>query len=434
MAERDFIDVDWDRLRKWAEPLYSLDIPESLEGDQLAAEVAAGFTPGVGTAQGVRDLVRGLRAGDPMEIGLGALGLVPFMGGVTKAVRGARKLPTSVAAARAEGFPLDAPYHSISNRKLDRARRDIEPDEVATRVDDPETKLVRKRDISIDDLEGSILMRAAGDRSARGKIVTEVDGLPLGTPVKLEGGRDYMRDPKRAWASDKGIINALRNKAAPHLEAGKDVNLVYVPMQHGAVDFNTMMSDVMLEQIKAGRHGTQAQIDAVDAVMRQKYPDWPGLMDPGARAALDHSGKMRLRLKQALNSKAMEDAGFPNFGVSRAAITDPELMDTGYLYGGQAVAQLDPGLELLDSGHATYNSAVGGKYLGSLSDEGVPYSIMFPDYYESQMKRFARELPNKNPEHVTAYAFQNPSTFVTQEMRPEVVDNIASYIEALRNR
>jgi len=387
--------------------------------------------------------VRGLRAGDPMEIGLGALGLVPFMGGVTKAVRGARKLPTNRDAAQAMGWPAEAPYHGITDRKLDRPRSEIEPDKVAVRVDDPDAVMAPQRDIDIGDLEGSILMRAAGDRSARGKIITEIDGMPLGTPVRLDGGFDYMRnndvlDPKvldRVWASDRGIINALRNKARPLIDEGREINLVYEPMKHGSANFNTMMSDVLLEQIKGGRHGSKADIAKIDDAMRALHPEWPGLLEPGARDVLDHSGDLRIKFTQLLDNAKAEKAGFPNMGVSRAAITDPDLMDVGYLHGGQRVARLDPSLELLDSGHATYNAAVGGNYVGRLADEGVPFDLMFPDYYKMQMEKFGAN-PKKYPfpHNTTAYAFQNPSTFVTQEMRPEVVDTIASYIEALRNR
>lgn len=64
----------------------SLD-SQPLTGPETAAEIAVGFTPGLGTAQSARDLVRSTKEGDPLGMGLSALGLIPGLGGVIKSAK-----------------------------------------------------------------------------------------------------------------------------------------------------------------------------------------------------------------------------------------------------------------------------------------------------------------------------------------------------------
>jgi len=69
----------------------SLDPQESSIPDMLV-EGVAGFIPGIGQAMAARDIERGRRANDPVEMGLGAAGLMPWgkLGSVVKKVIGGR--------------------------------------------------------------------------------------------------------------------------------------------------------------------------------------------------------------------------------------------------------------------------------------------------------------------------------------------------------
>jgi hypothetical protein len=60
---------------------------QPLTGPETAAEIAVGFTPGLGTAQSARDLVRAAKEGDPVGMGLSGAGLIPFLGGVVKSAK-----------------------------------------------------------------------------------------------------------------------------------------------------------------------------------------------------------------------------------------------------------------------------------------------------------------------------------------------------------
>jgi hypothetical protein len=78
-------------LRDRAKKFVSLETPQDQDLGDVAVDVGAGFIPGVGTVQSARDLERARREGDGLGIGLAGLGLIPFVGGMTKAAGALRK-------------------------------------------------------------------------------------------------------------------------------------------------------------------------------------------------------------------------------------------------------------------------------------------------------------------------------------------------------
>lgn len=67
--------------------LTSLDQPQDQSVGEVAADVALGFVPGVGTAQSLRDFERARREGDALGMGLSAVGALPVVGGAVKPLR-----------------------------------------------------------------------------------------------------------------------------------------------------------------------------------------------------------------------------------------------------------------------------------------------------------------------------------------------------------
>jgi hypothetical protein len=67
--------------------LTSLDQPQDQSVGEVAADVALGFVPGVGTAQSLRDFERARREGDALGMGLSAVGAIPVVGGAAKPLR-----------------------------------------------------------------------------------------------------------------------------------------------------------------------------------------------------------------------------------------------------------------------------------------------------------------------------------------------------------
>lgn len=132
----DIIGALRDRARKFV----SLDNPEDADIGDLAVDVGAGFMPVIGTATSARDFERARREGDALGMGLSAVGMIPFMGGVTKLVGKARKGESAAnatiealrsAADRAE----DRMVRSSKFKSLKGAERDRAIEAVRARAD-----------------------------------------------------------------------------------------------------------------------------------------------------------------------------------------------------------------------------------------------------------------------------------------------------------
>lgn len=98
-----------DQLRSRAGRMTSLDTPKDADLVDAGADIAAGFIPGVGSALGARDVVRGYREGDPIGMVLGAAGMVPIAGGAARAVGKARKASKSNSADLVQALRADKP-------------------------------------------------------------------------------------------------------------------------------------------------------------------------------------------------------------------------------------------------------------------------------------------------------------------------------------
>lgn len=77
-------------LREFGRKATSLDTPEMSIGETIA-DIGIGFTPGLGTAQALRDLERARRDDDTLGMVLAGAGTVPVVGGLAKVASKARK-------------------------------------------------------------------------------------------------------------------------------------------------------------------------------------------------------------------------------------------------------------------------------------------------------------------------------------------------------
>lgn len=84
----------------WWKSQVSLDTPKDQDAVDVGNDIAIGFTPGLGTLQAGRDFERSRREGSALGMGLSALGLIPFAGGVTKLAKGAIGVGAKVKALR----------------------------------------------------------------------------------------------------------------------------------------------------------------------------------------------------------------------------------------------------------------------------------------------------------------------------------------------
>lgn len=101
-------------LAKLLKNLTSLDNPEDQSLGETAVDIAAGFVPGLGTAQALRDFERARREGDGLGMALSGAAALPIVGG---AFKGARKIFGGVkGATKAE---LEALEQAKALRKYD---------------------------------------------------------------------------------------------------------------------------------------------------------------------------------------------------------------------------------------------------------------------------------------------------------------------------
>lgn len=78
-------------LRRRLEQMTSLNQPQNADVVDVIADVGAGFVPGLGQAQAVRDFERARREGDAVGMGLSTLAGVPLIGGIAKAAKMTKK-------------------------------------------------------------------------------------------------------------------------------------------------------------------------------------------------------------------------------------------------------------------------------------------------------------------------------------------------------
>jgi hypothetical protein len=238
-------------------------------------------------------------------------------------------------------------------------------------------------------MQGGAIIPLTGDRSIAGQNLLGVGGTRFETPVYLEGGYDFMRahSPEgTVWASEAGRSKGIQGRVNKAAEAfGNDVYGVYSAMGPEAMNFNVMMADALLEQMKAGKL-TKKSVKAFDDEVRKIRPEWKGAMSPEARQQLESNGALRHAFVDRMQLDTFQNAGFPNIAYTRYALTDPMLLDEPMYASGLAVGRMSPGADIVTNPttpHKTYNAQLQGQYVGGLQ-RSVPMSVMFPDWYKQR--------------------------------------------------
>jgi hypothetical protein len=295
----------------------------------------------------------------------------------------------------------------------------------ATRV--PTEELLPRATVSPESLQGSVLIPAYGDRTAAGVALTHINERPLADPVRLEGGPDFMRAAAAqkegsAWASGKGKVTTLAGRVRDAAKEGDPVNLVYSAMGARGGDFSTMMADAVLGQLP-GAKVTNRTAQEFDAAMKAQRPDWPGLKSPDLRGRLRESAGLRKTFVDEMALGKWQDAGFPDVGSTRAAISEPALLGQQTGASGYAISQLDPRGRVISNPavpHTTYDTHLGGLgYLGGL-ERSVPREIMFPDWWATR-----QASPNQHP---TAHNRSFEMGDVRQKADQQWLDRVMAYL------
>lgn len=300
-------------------------------------------------------------------------------------------------------------------------------------IDDPNMPLVARQNISPEEMHGGIAIPFVGDRSAAGKILTEVEGKPVLVP--LEGGPDYMRGHAHdvpglggVWASDKGVVSRIVGHTRDLAEQGKPIYGTYTAMSPTSVDFNTMLANVLAQQLKSSRLKKGADVafnEAVRAAPKGVGKDFVGVRNPKLVEQLlaYGNGNLRKAFADRMNLAEFRDLGFPDVSAARAAITEPSLIDVPLGSSGYSVAKVNPqGISTADpmKAHSTYNTQLAGDYVGGF-DTQVPIEFMYPDFFKQ--RRAAGAKPGSD---FRAFSMSN----VSQPLNDEWLDSVMKYIES----
>jgi hypothetical protein len=255
--------------------------------------------------------------------------------------------------------------------------------------------------------KGGTLFTLGGDRSNLGRL-THINGKEMAWPVDLHAGTKYMAEPNpgAVWANAKGARTALRTNI---LEAAKKgpVYGAFAAMGPTAVDSANNMFDVLMAQVpgsgiskkdaeafdnslKRGDHikgSAESDIKKREAA-KKVMENWPGIQN--AEKARDFaktiSGGHRGAIVKYMEAAPWQKAGFPSVGITRAAITDPELLDVSGNMMGHHVVELDPqtyNKANLAFHHSTYDYPTGGKLVGKLPF--IERHVATPDFTEQQV-------------------------------------------------
>ena len=261
--------------------------------------------------------------------------------------------------------------------------------------------------------KGGVLFTLGGDRSNLGRL-THINGIKLGWPVDLHAGTKYQREPNinAGWANDKGAQKALLNNIRKANDMGMEAFGAFAPMQTTAIDSSKNMTDTFMsylaahspdkevikqlnEMIRSGQHvynSTPGKPEKKEKARQNKLEimqQFPGFEDPWAArnfAFNNMSGQDRSGMIKLLDRADYLKAGLPSVGVTRAAITDPDLLHTANnMVGGNIVRlsadKYDP--RNLSFEHSTYKSPTKAKYEATVPF--MPRHDVAPDFVQQQL-------------------------------------------------
>jgi hypothetical protein len=283
------------------------------------------------------------------------------------------------------------------------------PDEVKATVGDiPGVKPLQQKQMSWEDFhkeaQGGTMINVGGDRSNLGRL-THINGKKLNWAVDLQAGPKYMLEPNpgAVWANSAGHTSSF-NRIIREASKKGPVYGMYTPMGPESADQAHHMFDALMAQVDTGAISKadakdfddmlKAGMHAKKAEERPKFSEamkgWPGILNPkeASEFAKTLPGIHRKAVVQKMDLANMEKKGFPNVGMTRAAITDPDLLKTPGNMMGHRVVQFDP-----DQGpaeekafkHLTYQEASPGKYVGDVPLVQRQYAM--PDVTEQMTAR-----------------------------------------------
>ena len=282
--------------------------------------------------------------------------------------------------------------------------------EVSTKIKNiPGVSLAPKREMSWEDLyqegKGGSFINVGGDRSNLGRL-THINNKKLAWPIDLHAGAKYMMEPNpgSVWANNISHATGFRNAILRAAEKGP-VYGVYAPMGPMSVDSSHNMFDAVMSQIPGSNISKESIQKFNDDIKEARhlpasYPDkervkeimgkWPGLENPKEASlfARGIGGVHRAAIIKHMDKASWHKLGFPAIGMTRAAITDPEVFNAPGNVIGHRVVKFNPenivGKETAMP-HSTYTHPTSGEYVGDIPFVQRHYAM--PDVIEQIVRK-----------------------------------------------
>tara|TARA_R110002020_G_scaffold474231_1_gene705037 strand:+ start:469 stop:2034 length:1566 start_codon:yes stop_codon:yes gene_type:complete len=292
------------------------------------------------------------------------------------------------------------------------------------------------RNISWDRLQGGTILPLVGDRTGTGTL-THILGRQLSDPVDLQGGKNFMRGPDGAWASEEAALKSLTNPL-PNIKNPYGVN---VPMAGTGSDFAHMTTNT-LHQVWNPSELTKKGQQMVTQTLRSgkgvdgKFPKVPKVGTKEFMKEIEINSPLRKAYIQALDKSKIRKEGGPDMGAIRHALTDPDFVNVpnptkdilNDQLMGWGVTDLHPRGLTRPSMHQTYNtSLLPGKkgYMGRLPL--TPRSVVMRDW--TRMRRGQTPDTSGDPRSLFTGPAQKP-----QVVDQELIDAIQGYHNIVRQR
>ncbi len=274
---------------------------------------------------------------------------------------------------------------------------------------------------------GKTMAPFVGDRTNTGTI-TRFMGIDLENPVKLYGGKNYMRGAEEGvWASEAGALKPF-DTFAKNVENPLGV---YMPMAGTGSDFAHMTHD-LLKETWSPKKLSKSGVDIVNSMIRTgkgvdgEFPNAPSVTSKKFQEMIETNNPLRKAYIQSLDKANVRKEGGPDMGAIRYAITDPDLRfvesPTAQFMNeqlmGWGAADISP-KGIRPGNHPTYDTDLQGKYIGQLPL--IPRAVGMRDW-----NRMRREKSPKGYANDPRSIFTGP-TQVPQIIDNEIVDAAAGY-------
>ena len=299
--------------------------------------------------------------------------------------------------------------------------------------------------------EGMTLNPVVGDRTAR-RVVTDVNGEVLETPVDMSAGAEFMDTPY-AWASAQGAMTGKYNA----MKADENPLLGFMAMGEQSGDFAKHTGNLVTEMFKTAKISKKNADLLSDFItsttikkkvkgkptVRTPFADFKkgGVSDP--QYVQDYfnslpSGASRAEFVKRLDSKAAKDLGAPNIAAARMATTNPDLVSTDWMNTGYRFSQPDMNRGLIPSGgmHQTYDTMIArkpGTDTVTMDTGGIPYTLMYRDVADARRNTSGGKYGNIVPTTADYKSFEgNPSnkSFINAQR----VDEVSKFMQIEREQ